>query len=135
MENKNKKRLGMAVVFVAFVVLGLVLVLVWHFTQPAPSAGEKHITVEVVHKDGSTKTFTYDTDAEYLADVLVAEGLISGDDTEFGLYVTTVDGETADYDADQSWWALSINGEFSQTGVSSTPVNDGDAYTWTYTVG
>lgn len=135
MENKNKKRLGMAVVFVAFVVLALVLVLVWHFTRPAPSAGEKHITVEVVHKDETTKTFTYDTDAEYLSDVLVAEGLISGDDSEFGLYVTTVDGETADYDADQSWWALSINGEFAQTGADSTPVNDGDTYTWTYTVG
>lgn len=135
MENKNKKRLGMAVVFVAFVVLGLVLVLVWHFTQPAPSAGEKHITVEVVHKDESTKTFTYDTDAEYLAEVLVDKGLIQGDESEFGLYVKTVDGETADYDADQSWWALSINGEFAQTGADSTPVNDGDAYTWTYTVG
>lgn len=135
MENKNKKRLGMAAVFVAFVVLGLVLVLVWHFTRPAPSAGEKHITVEVIHKDGSAKTFTYDTDEEYLAEVLVAEGLISGDDSEFGLYVKTVDGETADYDADQGWWALSVNGALAQTGVSSTPVRDGDAYAWTYTTG
>lgn len=135
MESKNKKRLGMAVVFVAFVVLALVLVLVWHFTRPAPVDGAKHITVEVIHKDGSAKTFTYDTDELYLAEVLVAQGLIQGDDSEFGLYVKTVDGETVNYDADQSWWALSINGEFAQTGVSATPVNDGDAYTWTYTIG
>ena len=135
MENPNKKRLGMALAYAAFVVLGLVLVLVWRFTRPAPAAGDKHITVEVIHKDGTVKTFAYDTDEEYLSEVLVAEGLISGDDSEFGLYVTTVDGETADYNADQSWWALSVNGELAQTGVDTTPIYDGDAFTWTYTVG
>ena len=119
----------------AFIALAVVLALVWQFTRPAPAAGAKHITVEVVHKDETAKTFTYDTDAEYLDEVLVAEGLISGDEGEFGRYVKVVDGETADYDVDQSWWALSINGEFAQTGVSATPVSDGDAYTWTYTVG
>ena len=135
MEKQNKKILAPVLAVAAFIALAVVLALVWQFTRPAPAAGAQHLTVEVVHKDESTKTFTYDTDAEYLAEVLVAEGLISGDESEFGLYVKTVDGETADYDVDQSWWALSINGEFAQTGVSATPVYDGDAYTWTYTVG
>lgn len=130
MESKNKKRLGMAVVFVAFVVLALVLVLVWHFTRPAPSAGEKHITVEVVHSGGTSKTFSYDTGAEYLGAVLTDAGLIQGEDSQFGLYVKTVDGETVD---GRSWWRLSVNGEDSQTGVDTTPVRDGDAFTWTYT--
>lgn len=133
MEKQSKKRLVLAVVF--FVALAVALALVWHFNRPAPAAGDKHITVEVIHKDGDAKTFTYDTDAEFLGEVLAAEGLISGDGGQFGLYVTTVDGETADYDADQGWWALSVNGEFAQTGVDATPVNDGDAYTWTYTTG
>ena len=135
MEKQNKKKLAPVLAVAAFIALAVVLALVWQFTRPAPAAGAKHITVEVVHKDETAKTFTYDTDAEYLDEVLVAEGLISGDEGEFGLYVKTVDGETADYDVDQSWWALSINGEFAQTGVSATPVYDGDAYTWTYTVG
>lgn len=135
MEKQNKKKLGAVVAVAVFAVLVVVFALVWHFTRPALAEGAKHITVEVVHKDESTKTFTYDTDAEYLGEVLVAEGLISGDESEFGLYVTTVDGETADYSADQSWWALSINGEFAQTGADSTPVYDGDTYTWTYTIG
>lgn len=130
MKNQNKKRLGMALAFAAFVVLGLVLVLVWHFTRPAPGVGEKHITVEVVHKDGGAKTFTYDTGAEYLGAVLTDARLIQGEDSQFGLYVKTVDGETVD---GQSWWALSINGEFAQTGVDTTPVRDGDVFTWTYT--
>ncbi len=135
MEKQNRKKLAPILAAAAFAVLAAALALVWHFTRPAPAAGEKHITVEVIHKDGSAKTFAYDTDEAYLGAVLVAEGLISGDGGQFGLYVTTVDGETADYDADQGWWALSVNGEFAQTGVDATPVNDGDAYTWTYTTG
>ena len=135
MEKQNKKKLGPALAAAAFVALAVVLALVWQFTRPAPAAGAKHITVEVIHKDESTKTFTYDTDEEYLAEVLVDAGLISGDEGEFGLYVKVVDGETADYDVDQGWWALSVNGELAPTGVSSTPVYDGDVYTWTYTVG
>lgn len=49
--------------------------------------------MEVVHKDESTKTFTYHTDAEYLGEVLLAEGLVEGDESEYGLMITTVDGE------------------------------------------
>ncbi|MBD5133798.1 MAG: DUF4430 domain-containing protein [Clostridiales bacterium] len=135
MEKQNKKKLGPVLAVAAFAALAVVLALIWQFTKPEPAQGAKHITVEVIHKDETAKTFTYDTDAEYLAEVLVDAGLISGDEGEFGLYVKVVDGETADYDADQSWWALSINGEYAQTGVSATPVYDGDAYTWTYTTG
>ena len=132
---ENKKKLGPILAVVIFAVLAAALALVWRFTRPAPAAGSKHITVEVIHKDESSKTFTYDTDAEYLGEVLAAEGLIQGDDSEFGLYVTTVDGETADYNVDQSWWALyDANGDLTPTGVDSTPVYDGDAFTWAYTV-
>lgn len=135
MGKLDKKKLGPLLAAVAFVALAAALALVWRFTRPAPAAGAKHITVEVIHKDGSAKTFTYGTDEEYLAEVLVNAGLISGDESEFGLYVKVVDGETADYDVDQGWWALSVNGEFAQTGVTATPVYDGDVYTWTYTIG
>lgn len=135
MEKQGKRKLGPALAVAGFVVLAAALALVWQFTKPEPAQGAKHITVEVIHKDKGAKTFTYDTDAEYLDEVLVAGGLISGGEGEFGLYVKVVDGETADYDADQGWWALSVNGEFAQAGVSATPVYDGDAYTWTYTTG
>ena len=35
--------------------------------------------------------FSYETDAVYLDKVLLAEGLIEGDEGEYGLYVTVVD--------------------------------------------
>ncbi|MBR6351057.1 MAG: DUF4430 domain-containing protein [Firmicutes bacterium] len=120
-------------IILLFCVLALTLGMVWFLSQPQTSAGSKHISVEVVHSDGSEKGFEYDTDAEYLSEVLLEEGLIEGEQSAYGLYVKVVDGETADYDIDASYWALYINGEYAMTGADTTPINDGDVYNWTYT--
>ena len=124
-------------------VLGLLILLtaagifysIWYASRPAPQTGEKAITVEVIHGDGSEKRFTYQTDEAYLGALLQDEGLISGSEGEYGLYVTTVDGETADYGADGAFWWLSCNGEDAQAGADQVVIRDGDVYTWTYTVG
>lgn len=131
--NKKKNRLALAGV-VAFCLLALLLAVVWKAARPETGAGEKHITVKVVHSHNSTAEFTYDTNEEYLGPLLVNEGLISGTEGAYGLYVDTVDRETADYAADNSWWKLSCNGEDSQVGVDEVVLHDGDQYTWTYTV-
>jgi len=131
----RKKKFGAAAGVILFLVLAVVLGAVWIASRPETSPGEKRITVEVVHKDGGRAEFSYDTGEEYLGPVLVNEGLISGSEGAYGLYVETVDGETADYSADGGWWKLSCNGEDAQVGVDSVPVNDGDRYTWTYTTG
>ena len=73
------------------------------------------------------------TDAENLRGAL--EGLIDGDESAYGLMVYTVDGETADWDRDQSWWCLTKGGEWMDTGVDDTLIADGDAYEFTYTIG
>ncbi len=133
MEKKKFNWKPLAAVIV-FVVLACVMFFVWKNNQPSTNAGAKTITVEVVHKDGSVKEFTYQTDLEYLGELLTQEGLISGTESEYGLYVETVDGETADYNVDQSYWWLSCNGEDAQTGADQVVLADGDQYTWTYTV-
>lgn len=131
---KDQKKYVLAAVAL-FCVLAAALTAVWLGTHPDVWAGEKHITVEVVHGDGSSAEFTYDTKEEYLGALLLEEGLIAGSQGTYGLYVDTVDGETADYDANGSWWKLSCNGEDSLLGVDSVPIKDGDRYTWSYTVG
>ena len=50
------------------------------------------------------------------------------------MFVTTVDGETAD-DSQQQWWKVSVNGEMAQKGVDETPVNDGDTFELALTTG
>ena len=108
---------------------------VWAATRPAASQGAKTITVEVVHKDESSKTFTYHTDAEYLGEVLQAEGLVKGDPGDYGLYITEVDGEAAVYETDGAYWAFYQGGEYANQSVDQTPINDGDAFSLVYTVG
>ena len=119
----------------AVVVLAGVMAGVYIGTRPAPQTGEKTVSVEVVHKDESTREFTYQTDAEYLGELLLAEGLIVGEDGPYGLYITEVDGEEAIYEVDQSYWAFYEAGEYALQGVDQTTVEDGDQFAFVYTVG
>lgn len=128
----NKKR-NILIAVLAVVILAGAMVGIYLATRPATTAGDKEITVEVVHADKSAKTFTYQTDAEYLGEVLLAEGLVEGDESEYGLYITKVDGEEADYDTDKAYWALMCNGEYSETGADTTPIQDGDNFQLVYT--
>ena len=117
---------------VGFLLAILVLLGVWQGTRPEAQDGEKHIAVEIIHKDGSEKSFSYDTDEEYLGELLKKEGLISGTEDQYGIFVDTVDGETAIWEEDGGWWSLSCNGEDAQTGVDQMIIEDGSVYTWTY---
>ena len=91
------------------------------------------ITLEVVYPDKSSKEFVIATDpANNLRKALEGEGLISGEEGPYGLYVKVVDGVTADYDVDQSYWSLTKDGVMC-SGVDSTPIADGDHFELTYT--
>lgn len=127
---KNKK---LIVALIALVAVVGILLGVWMANRPETTAGSKSYTVTVVHSDGSEKSFQYTTDEEYLGDALVTEGLIGGDITEFGLTIITVDGEDAVWDTDSAYWSLYIGEEYATTGISSTPVNDGDVFKLEYT--
>ena len=84
----------------------------------------------VVDADGKETEFTVKTDADTVGKALLDANLIAGEDGEYGLYVKTVNGITADYDTDGSYWAFYINGEYATTGVDSTEIEDGATYTF-----
>ena len=100
---------------------------------PAASGASKTIKFTAIYDDVN-KEFTIQTNETMLGAALLAEGLIAGDESEYGLYVKTVDGRTAN-DANQEWWCLTKGGEMCMTGVDSTEIADGDAYEFTLTVG
>ena len=127
---KNKK---LVVLALALVVLVGALVGVYVATRPETAEGSKTFTVTVVHRDGVSKEFTYTTDAEKLADALVAEGLIAGEDGPYGLTVITVDGEDAVWDRDNAYWSIYIGEEAAVVGASEIPVYDGSAFRLEYT--
>lgn len=131
-KNKGSKKGILAAVCLLAVVA--VLLAVWNAMSPKSVAGGKHITVQVVHKDGSTKDFPLDTEEEYLGKALVEGGVVEDNQSAYGLYILTADGETADESA-QEWWQVTRGGESLNTGADSTPIADGERYELTLTVG
>lgn len=92
--------------------------------------GSTEFTLTVVDKDGNETEFEIHTDKETVGEALLELELIAGDESEYGLYVKTVNGITADYDTDGVYWAFYINGEYASTGVDSTAVTEGDSYSF-----
>ena len=101
--------------------------ILFYANKPETSAGEKEIDIIVIHADQSENTFTYQTDAEYLADVLLENKLAEGEVGSYGLFITAVDGETADNDK-QQWWCITKGGESVTTGADTLPIADGDQF-------
>ena len=93
------------------------------------------VTVKVVHKDKTEKTFVIETAARTLLGALQEEGIVEGEEQSAGFYVTAIDGETADFSVDQGWWCFTKGGVSLMTGADATPIADGEVYEITYTVG
>ncbi len=124
----NKKTMLAAI---ALVVLIACVGAVFLLTRPETQAGEKTITVTVVHADKSEKTFTYHTDEAYLDKVLIAEKLIEGYDDQYGFVVEKVNGEEANW-KNNVFWALYIGDQQATTGISQVVVTDGAVYKLVY---
>ena len=70
-----------------------------------------------------------------LGTVLLNEGLVKGDLGQYGLYISEVDGEVADYSVDKGYWALFEGDEYAMQGADTTPIHDGDRFRLAYTIG
>ena len=90
--------------------------------------GQLEFAFNVTFKDGSTKSYTIKTDKATVGDALATLELISGQDSQYGLMVETVCGETVTYDADGKYWAFYVNGEYAMSGVDTTNIETGVTY-------
>ena len=131
-KSSPNKKLIIGVVCVAL--LAVVLFVVWRMTAPKGTAGGKQITVQVIHKDSSTKDFDLSTDQEFLGRALVEGGVVEDNQGAYGLYILTADGETVNED-NQEWWQVTRSGEYLMTGADETPIADGEHYELTLIVG
>lgn len=131
--NAKKIVIAVAILAVAAVLFGGI----YAAFAPKASQGAKEITVEVVDNEEKSTTYTVKTDAEYLRQALEeTKGLtVEGTESEYGLMVDTVNGLTADFNVDGSYWAFYVDGEYCNYGVDTQPVEDGQAYQIVYTIG
>ena len=97
--------------------------------------GETVFRFEATDNNDVRTAWNVHTNEETVGAALVAIGLISGDETDFGLMVTEVNGVIADWDANQAFWAFYINGEFAMTGADATYIEPGATYAFVYTEG
>ncbi len=90
--------------------------------------GKTTFTVEVTDAEGAKTSFTVKTDEKTVGAALQALNLISGEESDYGLYIKEVTGITADYDADGTYWAFYVDGQYALTGVDMTDAQDGAVY-------
>ena len=101
-------------------------------TDTELGSGAKTLVVEVKVNEHIV-TFTIKTDKDTVGDALIEHNLISGEDGAYGMYVKVVNGMTADYDIDKTYWSFYINGEYGMTGVDTTEIAEGSVYQLVYT--
>ena len=119
----------------AFLATVAILVGIFIIFREKPVEGSKEITIEVINSKEKSKVYELKTDAEYLRQVMdEAKGLTyDGEESQYGFAVYTVNGETADFSVDQSYWAFYVNGEYCNYGIDTQPVEDGDEFQIIYT--
>lgn len=90
--------------------------------------GALSFNFNVVDGEGNVTKFVINTDKTIVGEALSDLKLIEGDEGDFGLYVKKVNGITADYDTDGTYWAFYENGAYAATGVDKTTVVSGTTY-------
>ena len=134
MKSKPSFTLKRALAAAAFALLIAALSLVYVTFREKAQAGSKDITISVINSAGKETIYTLSTDAQYLLGAMEeAEGLtFSGTEGPYGMMLTTVNGETADYNTNGAYWAVIVNGNYGNYGVSMQPVEDGDGFVILY---
>lgn len=133
METKKSKK-GIIILAVVLVVAIVAAIAVYAATRPTPKAGEKTITIVVDAGEQLQQTTEFYTDQEFLGPLLRENDFVVGEDGDYGLYINTVAGVTAD-EGKQEWWCITKGGEQVFTGADETPLADGDRYELTLMTG
>jgi hypothetical protein len=135
MKRTTKKSLITLIVVMA---LAVVMFGVYQFNKPTPVKGSKTIEVTIDtngEAEGGIEVRTINTVRKFLAEALLDEDIVAGDEGQYGLFVTEVLGVKAD-DSKQEWWCFTKNGgEQMNTSASEEPIVDGNKYEITLKVG
>lgn len=134
MNKKLKIFIRFSALFMLIAVTACLLLSCSHEQKEAEPGAEISITVTVTGKNGVSTVHLVRTNRTNLGDALLDAGIAEGTMDQYGLYITAVDDEVADYSVDSSYWGLFRDGEMLMTGASMTPIADGDCFELVYTI-
>ena len=97
--------------------------------------GSTSFQFQVTDLDGTVTKFLIKTDKDIVGDALLELGMIAGEKSAYGMYVKSVNGVTADYDKDHTYWAFYVNGNYATSGVDTTKIAADTVYAFVRTEG
>ncbi len=89
--------------------------------------GSKAFFVRITSKESSTLYYVH-SDEKTITKALVALGMVEGSESEYGLYITAINGIVADYDTDGTYWAFYIDGEYASVGADACDIDESKVY-------
>lgn len=129
-----------------FICLSIIFCSVFSLACKNPNAtqeGVKTVTIKVDYGSLQRKTDSYSlkTDGYYVLNAmkkcseLYADFSYDGSDSGYGFFVETINGVTASWAKNNSYWAFYVNGDYASYGVSQQAIADGDIILFVYTIG
>lgn len=135
-DNTNKTNRKIIIGIAVLVAIIAIFAVIYAMAKPKANQGSKAVKIEVTDNEGKITTYETKTDAEYLSQIFdeIDDLTVEGPEGDYGLYIDTVNGLTADYAADGAYWSIYVNGEYGNYSADQQPVTDGDVYGLVYTV-
>ena len=90
--------------------------------------GKTQFALTIADLSGAETHITVNTDEKTVGAALTALGLINGEEGPYGLYIKSVNGITADYDKDQTYWAFYQGEDYASASADQTEIVPGTAY-------
>lgn len=127
---KNKK---LIIAVVALLAVVAIMAGIASAAKPQGVVGGKSVEIVIVYEDGTNRTETYQTDAEFLSELLLEKELVTGyESREYGFTIESVDGITLDWSKDGAYWALYVGEEYATTSAAGIVLEDGGVYKLVY---
>lgn len=90
--------------------------------------GSRKFTFLTENLSGKQTSVKIYTNEETVGSALITLGILKGEDSPYGFYITEVNGIPLDYDTDGKYWAFYIDGKASDSAIDQEIIRNGSEY-------
>lgn len=90
--------------------------------------GKTKFPLTLTYEDGTEEYFTVHTDKSTVGEALLDFGFMQGEQQDYGIMITAINGHPVDFDAKGTYWAFYVDGKYANAGADSTPIEAGKDY-------